>query len=225
MLLAIKNTFRRRRSFASRSFFTDFTGVLNNPGDFHKQELTFDLEKLQEATSEVLKIHGNSFDDSLGIKHFAAIPLTRIPGDPDSIKGHKARGLFWTKPDSTGVEVSRDIEIKEELYTEVVPKYKHTYFSKVITELQKQYKLGRVRLLLKEPRSCLSFHRDPEPRLHIPIITNPGAQMIIEDKAFHMPADGGVWVTNNEKYHNFVNGGEEGRVHLVAGVLNYTEFE
>ena len=64
--------------------------------------------------------------------------------------------------------------------------------SKVITELQKQYKLGRVRLLLKEPRSCLSFHRDPEPRLHIPIITNPGAQMIIEDKAFHMPADGGV---------------------------------
>ena len=56
MLLAIKNTFRRVQPFASRTFFTDFTGVLNNPGDFHKQELAFDLEKLQEATSEVLKI-------------------------------------------------------------------------------------------------------------------------------------------------------------------------
>ena len=33
----------------------------------------------------------------------------------------------------------------------------------------KKYKLGRVRILLKEPRSTLSWHRDPEPRLHIPI--------------------------------------------------------
>jgi hypothetical protein len=40
--------------------------------------------------------------------------------------------------------------------------------------LSSKYKLGRVRILLKQPRSTLSWHRDPEPRLHIPIITNPG---------------------------------------------------
>ena len=56
--------------------------------------------------------------------------------------------------------------------------------------------------MLKEPRSTLSWHRDPEPRLHIPIYTNPGAIMVIDHIAKHMPADGSVWVTNNTKYHN-----------------------
>ena len=30
----------------------------------------------------------------VGISHFGAICLTRIPGDPESIKGHKARGFI-----------------------------------------------------------------------------------------------------------------------------------
>ena len=55
-----------------------------------------------------------------------------------------------------------------------------------------KYKLGRVRILLKEPRSTLSWHRDPEPRLYIPIITNPGCLMVIDNVAKHMPADGSV---------------------------------
>ena len=76
-----------------------------------------------------------------------------------------------------------------------------------------------MRILLKEPRSTLSWHRDPEPRLHVPIITNPGCKMVIEDVAKHMPADGSVTITNNTKYHNFFNGGEQDRIHLVACVL------
>ena len=88
-------------------------------------------------------------------------------------------------------------------------------------KLQTRFKLGRVRLLLKEPRSTLSWHRDPEPRLHIPIYTNPGCIMVIDSAAKHMPADGSVWVTNNTKYHNAFNGGEENRVHLVACLLDY----
>ena len=63
-----------------------------------------------------------------------------------------------------------------------------------------------MRLLLKEPRSTLSWHRDPEPRLHIPIYTNPGAIMVVDNVAKHMPADGSVWITNNTKYHNAFNG-------------------
>ncbi len=188
-------------------------------GDFQKQEIKFDLKKLKNALNEVLKIKG--FDSSLGIPHFAAISLTQIPGDPDSIKGSKTRGVYWTKPDSTGIEVSRDVNVVESRYTEFVKDFKHTYFKEVFDELKKHYKLGRVRLLLKEPRSTLSWHRDPEPRLHIPIVTNPGCLMVIDKKAQHMPADGSVWVTNNLKYHNAFNGGEENRVHLVACVLDY----
>ena len=187
--------------------------------DFQKQNIKFDIVKLRDALDQILKIKG--FDTSLGIPHFAAIPLTQIPGDPDSVKGNKARGVYWTKPDSSGQEVSRDVKIDESQYTEFIKEFEHTYFKEVFDELRKHYKLGRVRLLLKEPRSTLSWHRDPEPRLHIPIHTNPGCLMVIDKAAQHMPADGGVWITNNVKYHNAFNSGEENRVHLVACVLDY----
>ena len=93
------------------------------PGDFQKQEIRFDLKKLRHALNEVLKIKG--FDTSLGIPHFAAIPLTQIPGDPESIQGNKARGVYWTKPDSTGIEVSRDVKIDESKYTEFLKEFEH----------------------------------------------------------------------------------------------------
>ena len=187
--------------------------------DFQKQDVKFDIIKLKQACDEVLKIKG--FDTSLGIPHFAGIPLNQIPGDPDSVKGNNVRGIYWTKPDSTGVEVQRESKIDEHKYTEFVDDFKNTYFKEVYVQLTKKYKLGRMRLLLKEPRSTLSWHRDPEPRLHIPIYTNPGAIMVVDNVAKHMPADGSVWITNNTKYHNAFNGGEENRVHLVACVLNY----
>ena len=190
-----------------------------NFNDFQKQDIKFDISELRKACDQVLKIKG--FDTSLGIPHFAGISLNQIPGDSDSIKGSKVRGVFWTKPDSTGMEVVRDSKIDESKYTEFLDDYKQTYFKEVYDQLSNKFKLGRVRLLLKEPRSTLSWHRDPEPRLHIPIYTNPGAIMVIDHIAKHMPADGSVWVTNNTKYHNAFNGGEENRVHLVACVLDY----
>ena len=187
--------------------------------DFQKQDINFDIIKLRKACDQVLKIRG--FDTTLGIPHFAGISLNQIPGDPESTKGSKIRGAYWTKPDSTGKEVARDVGIDESKYTEFVNDFKGTYFEDVYRKLSEKLKLGRVRLLLKEPRSTLSWHRDPEPRLHIPIYTNPGAIMVVDSVAKHLPADGSVWITNNTKYHNAFNGGEENRVHLVACVLNY----
>ena len=190
-----------------------------NFNDFLKLDLKFDVTKLQAAYKEVIKL--KSFESPGEVTNFGAISLTQIPGDPDSIKGHKARGVFWTKPDSTGKEVSRDVNVEEDKYSEFIDEYKNTYFKEVYDTLSKHYKLGRVRILLKQPRSTLSWHRDPEPRLHIPIITNPGCIMVIDNVAKHMPADGHAWITNNTKYHNFFNGGEEDRIHIVACVLNH----
>ena len=187
--------------------------------DFQKQNIKFDILKLQEAYRQIITTR--KFDDGGGISHFGAICLTRKPGDPESVKGSKARGIYWTKPDKSGAEVSRDIKIDESEYSEFIPDYENTYFKEVFDIISSKYKLGRVRILLKEPRSTLSWHRDPEPRLHIPIITNPGCIMVIDNVAKHMPADGSVWVTNNTKYHNAFNGGEENRIHLVACVLDH----
>ena len=190
-----------------------------NFNDFHQTDVKFDIKKLQEAYEELVKI--KNFESPGNVTNFGAISLTQIPGDPSSIKGSKARGVFWTKPDATGKEVTRDVSVEEEKYSEFIEDYKNTYFKEVYDILSKKYKLGRVRILLKEPRSTLSWHRDPEPRLHIPIITNPGCIMVIDNVAKHMPADGSAWITNNTKYHNFFNGGEENRIHLVACVLNH----
>ena len=122
--------------------------------DFQKQEIKFDIEKLQEAYHQIVKI--KKFEDA-GVTHFGAISLTQIPGDPDSIKGNKARGVYWTKPDKSGKEVSRDEMIDEASYSEFIKDYENTYFKEVYDVLSKKYKLGRVRILLKEPRSTLSL--------------------------------------------------------------------
>ena len=89
-----------------------------NFDDFQKQDISFDISKLRNACDEVLKIKG--FDTTLGIPHFAGISLNQIPGDPESITGNNIRGVFWTKPDSTGKEVVRDSKIDESKYTEFV---------------------------------------------------------------------------------------------------------
>ena len=188
--------------------------------DFRKvKELNFDIVKLRTALDQVLS--RKSYDDAAGTKYIAGISLNQIPGDPDSAKGENVKGIYWTKPDSSGKETLRAKKIDELSYTEFVKDLEDTYFKEVYDILAKKFKLGRVRILLKEPRSTLSWHRDPEPRLHIPIITNPGCMMVIENIAKHLPADGSAYITNNIKYHNAFNGGEENRVHLVACLPEY----
>ncbi len=188
--------------------------------DFYKvEDLKFDILKLRKALKQVLL--RKEYDDAVGTKYIAGISLNQIPEDPDSIKGENVKGIYWTKPDSSGKEAVRAKQIDETKYTEFIKDLEDTYFKEVYDILSKKFKLGRVRILLKEPRSTLSWHRDPEPRLHIPIITNPGCIMVIEEVAKHLPAYGSAWVTNNMKYHNFFNGGEEDRIHLVACLTHY----
>ena len=186
--------------------------------DFYQvPDLKFDVSKMRADLDTILKKKGFKSPD--GVTNFGAIPINQIPNDENSIKGNNIRGIYWTIPDEKGNEIKRDKPIDESKYTEVVSEFKGTYFEEVYNTLKKHFKLGRVRILLKEPRSTLSWHRDPEPRLHIPIITNKGCRMVIEEVCRHMPADGSVTITNNTKYHNFFNGGEQNRIHLVACVL------
>ena len=106
--------------------------------DFQKQNIKFDIIKLQEAYNQIVQT--KKFDDGGGISHFGAICLTRKPGDPESVKGHKARGVYWTKPDKSGKEVIRDVNIDEAAYSEFISDYKETYFKEVVETLQKNYK-------------------------------------------------------------------------------------
>ena len=99
--------------------------------DFQKQTIQFDIDKLQDAYNQIIQI--KKFDDGGGVTNFGAISLTQIPGDPESIKGNKARGVFWTKPDSSGKEARRDEMIDEAAYSEFIHDYKNTYFKEVLS--------------------------------------------------------------------------------------------
>ena len=96
--------------------------------DFRKQEIKFDIAKLQESYHQIVKT--KKFEDA-GITHFGAISLTQIPGDPESIRGNKVRGIYWTKPNKSGEEVSRDVMIDESAYSEFIKDYENTYFKYV----------------------------------------------------------------------------------------------
>ena len=74
--------------------------------DFHKVEnIKFDISKLQNALKIVLQ--RKSYDDAAGTKYIAGISLNQIPGNPESVKGENVKGIYWTKPDSSGVERTR----------------------------------------------------------------------------------------------------------------------
>ena len=73
-----------------------------------------------------------------------------------------------------------------------------------------------MRLLSKGLFNGNSWHRDPEPRLHIPIVTNPGSLFVVNHHVTHLPADGSVYFTDTRGYHTALNGGETRRVHIVA---------
>jgi hypothetical protein len=185
---------------------------------YREHTLNIDIDRLGKCYFDIKSKLDFKTDDK-SLIDFNAICINRIPDDENSVSGGNVRGLYWTMPDTTNHEEQRLEKIQEHLYTEICPEFKGTYVEEVYNLINKKFKIGRVRFLMKPPRTCLSWHRDPEKRLHIPIITNKGCKMVIEDEAFHMPANGNAYLTDNTKYHNFFNGSEIERVHLVATVL------
>lgn len=90
------------------------------------------------------------------------------------------------------------------------------YTKQVVTYLKTTYRYNCVTYRCMLPDTCYRWHTDfSQVCLHIPIVTNLGCRFVYEDRAFHMPADGTVYVVNNEKYHSFMNGGDTPRVHIT----------
>ena len=107
-----------------------------NFADFYKvPDLNFDISKLRKDLDMVFK---KKKFDSNGVSNFGAISLNQIPNDEESIKGNNIRGVYWTKPDETGKEVTRDVKIDESKYTQIVPEFENTYFVEVYETLKKK---------------------------------------------------------------------------------------
>ena len=178
-----------------------------------KLSLSFDIDKLRGALEVCLHRQGYMggwLDDGFGV-----LPLTQRPGQ-QSWGEKDLSGRYWLRADDRYVEEAREELVDEAAFSEFVPRFSDTYFEAVHSELTKRFTIGRMRVLSKGLYNCNSWHRDPEPRIHIPIVTNPGSLFVVNHHVTHLPADGSVYFTDTRGYHTALNGGEHHRVHLVA---------
>lgn len=185
-------------------------GFVPGPG-IRQLELKFDLRRMQSALSDVLGVAGWQGDG------FKAIPLTRRPG-VEVPTSNDLSGRYWLRVDDSYQEVPREDIVDEAAYSEFAPEFAGTYFEEIHRELAARFPIGRMRILCKDILTCNSWHRDPEPRLHIPVHTNPGSLFVVNHHCTHLPADGSVYFTDTRSYHTAMNGGEGQRVHIVAAL-------
>jgi len=152
------------------------------------------------------------------------ISITTTPDRPtDYVYGTGSLDLDWDKSttDENGdLHVPpRNPPLSEEMFTEVVDVFKNTVFEECVNELKKYYKLGRVRLMRLTPKSCLSWHHDYSPRIHLPLKTQEGCFMVIEDEVRHLD-EGTWWFTKTTHKHTAFNGSKKSRIHLLVNVLD-----
>ena len=184
------------------------------PG-IQRLELKFDIAELQNALDECLE--REDYQGDMQDQGFAALPLTQRPGQTEWTSNDLS-GRSWTRAEDRYKEEPREDLVPEIDFSEFNPNFKGTYFEHVFDELTKRFPIGRTRILSKGLYNCNSWHRDPEPRLHIPVISNPGSLFVVNHHVTHMPADGSVYFTDTRGYHTALNGGETRRVHIVAAL-------
>ena len=180
-------------------------------------DIKFDIKELLIGLDHVLNICDWHEDhNQIGITHSLDHNTAGAWYDATgSLTYSWGKDAFDGKGNLRAVERTRS----ESDFSKFVQEFNSTIWRNVYDDLSKRYKLGRVRLMRSRPKSCLSWHVDNEMRLHIPLITNPGARLVIEDHANHLIADGSVYLADTTKFHTAFNAGLQHRIHLVACVL------
>ncbi len=209
---------------------TDLADAISRPPDedtagrfvpsphIRRLDLTVDVDRLRRDAERLL---GNADDQGEG---FHTRLLTRRPGVDRPVTSDELSGRYWTRT-SDGDDVAHEPLVDESRFTELDPSIEGTSVAEVIELLRSWAPIGRVRLLGKDPFNANSWHRDPEPRLHIPIVADPGSLFVVANHVTHLPADGSVYFTDTRAFHTAMNGGRSRRLSLVAAIAVSTASE
>jgi hypothetical protein len=108
----------------------------------------------------------------------------------------------------------RDVILKEEDFSEVCDYLKGTYTEEVVNLLRSRYGIVRGRYMMMNWKSCLTYHNDETPRIHLPLITNDGCFMIIDEKVEKL-REGITYHVDTTKMHTAINAGRHLRFHMV----------
>ena len=120
--------------------------------------------------------------------------------------------LQVTKEGSGGEGQLAKLDFKEEDFN--VFAYDLPYTNSVLSDL----KMYRSRLMNMPPKYCYSYHKDPTPRMHVPLITNENCFFVVDDEVIRLPADGNHYLIDTRKIHTFVNASWHHRLHIVGCV-------
>lgn len=127
------------------------------------------------------------------------------------------------KINSTG-DVKYDIPLRDSILVEsdfkvLCNQFRNTIFEDLYNLVSVKYEIGRMRIMKLEPKTCLSWHRDTDHRLHYPIKTQEGCLMIIEDEVLFLEKYS--WYMTNTKFsHTAINSSTESRIHLVIDIIS-----
>ena len=154
--------------------------------------------------------------------HHNQICLNTVAGSDDPTVGTNSLIYDWDRATEVNGKLDvplRDNPLDESDFTELCSQFKNTVWETVYRELESRYHIGRVRLMRSKPKTCLSWHCDTSKRIHLPIRTQPGCMMVIQDEVLHL--EQGQWyMTNTLPEHTAFNASKADRIHLVVVVLD-----
>ena len=128
-------------------------------------------------------------------------------------KGKQAGLQFKDNEDPWSSAVGKSAG-KELSYTNINTVFKDSVFEELINK----YKFHRTRLMWVNPYACYSMHKDENPRIHIPLITNAECYFVFRNgKIVNLKQDF-VWWVDTTQPHTFMNCSDLPRLHLVGVV-------
>lgn len=110
-------------------------------------------------------------------------------------------------------------DILESDFTVLCNQFKGTVFEDIYNMLDDRYTLGRVRMINLPPQYTMWWHIDYGYRLHLPIKTQPGAFMVVDDEVRWLHGNQ-WWNVDVRPPHTAVNSSRENRIHIVVQILD-----
>jgi hypothetical protein len=171
---------------------------------------------LSEIEEAAVKSGLDRFSNQLNIYH--RIEETNIKQMLTSFVGSLHPGK-----NQTGVLVRLDA------FSQIHPYLKGSYTEEVCNQIRQisEFPIGRIRLLGLNPKSCYSWHRDPDLiRYHIPLKTFHEAFFVVNEGVYRMPDAGKLYTIVSTEPHTAINAAfNRRRVHLVFDTYTQEQLE
>ncbi len=178
--------------------------------DYIRIKFNFDISKLKEELLILLERVPLDLNNQICLMH---------RDNCDNPYYFGCGSLLYEGSFLTGKQTKKKIIQQEKEFVIFNEELKNTYFYEVYKKINKYKKIARLRIMALDQKTCLTWHKDSEKRIHIPIITDEKCKFVVEHSAFHLRADGDAYIVDTTKYHTVFNGSKIVRIHLIGTIL------